>query len=1070
MSEHNGIYRASVYDVNDPEERGRLRMLVPSVLGAAVSAWAEPMLPASEGIVWQEGDRVWVLFEGGDLNRPVYLSRMEVTTEDLADGSVTPEKVTPGVVIQPVTPPATSPPLTVTGMPDTFLLRTAPVAATTRLRFQVSRDYVTVGSGSATWTDLPGMPVGTTILPVKRYMNGAAEESFQIGVDYAFRVRAENNFGSAPYSNVEVRQLDTNVVDTVVQTLIALQVYAGFGLFGGIQVGGDNFTLTPPGVEPSNLPGGLRILTSKGTTQLPADGSSVLISGGASLDDLDVQNGMTLSGKSSLYGGFNLSRNLPDPLKQPDVHTWYPNRQFDRANLTGWARGDFLSLDNTRISLDLVNGVYVTCTSNSQTHMTSSGALPPGALGITRVSEAQNGNSKHRVLAYTEADEWLLHHVNGITPPASLDLGVTADASRATLGSMGEPQASNDLVAAVEHHDGTSWSGTVVMTAFHIDPDLINEQDPDEITVLATLSVPSPNGPLAGVSRSGDGTRWYLQPVNDDIRVYDNSGVRQPSEEWPRPFGKPVRGLYSLTSAGVPTRYMDADGVERDVFPGLPGGTYWFSYAWVNIDLGGAGETTLPSPERQYVRPKGSYIRVVMPLNPAPDEHRSGFPVITPGYKFFAATTAGGTKHLQYAESNRVIEALGLLDTSSGGAPSANTWTSVVGEICAEIGDLRITGQSGGDVGSGAFAASIRTRIPATTSDPGVVELATDDESLAGTDTTRAVTPKGLATVATNIRDRSTHTGTQTSASISDFAEAAQDAVAAALSGVTGATVSYDDNANTITITGLGDPETMRDVIGTALVGVGVVSVVVNDSADTITISSTATQNATDAALRDRSTHTGTQAASTITGLAAVATSGAKADVGLGNVDNTSDANKPVSTAQQTALDSKQNAHSNLTELSGLTLTANKVVHTDGGGVLTTVDFTALAVNLAAISSIPTYRSTILAKNMRPGVNTITNASYTIAATDEDVQINMNTVNGTAQTLTLPSDTAVTIPTNFEAARIVRLGPGAVSIVSDGTSVINSRVGAAPTINGQYGVAFIKKRAANTWLVWGDIV
>lgn len=32
-----------------------------------------------------------------------------------------------------------------------------------------------------------------------------------------------------------------------------------------------------------------------------------------------------------------------------------------------------------------------------------------------------------------------------------------------------------------------------------------------------------------------------------------------------------------------------------------------------------------------------------------------------------------------------------------------------------------------------------------------------------------------------------------------------------------------------------------------------------------------------------------------------------KADVGLGNVDNTSDANKPVSTAQQTALDLKAN-------------------------------------------------------------------------------------------------------------------------------------------------------------------
>jgi len=39
--------------------------------------------------------------------------------------------------------------------------------------------------------------------------------------------------------------------------------------------------------------------------------------------------------------------------------------------------------------------------------------------------------------------------------------------------------------------------------------------------------------------------------------------------------------------------------------------------------------------------------------------------------------------------------------------------------------------------------------------------------------------------------------------------------------------------------------------------------------------------------------------------LAAVATSGNKADVGLGNVNNTSDANKPISTATQTALNGK---------------------------------------------------------------------------------------------------------------------------------------------------------------------
>ena len=43
-----------------------------------------------------------------------------------------------------------------------------------------------------------------------------------------------------------------------------------------------------------------------------------------------------------------------------------------------------------------------------------------------------------------------------------------------------------------------------------------------------------------------------------------------------------------------------------------------------------------------------------------------------------------------------------------------------------------------------------------------------------------------------------------------------------------------------------------------------------------------------------------------------------KADVGLGNVDNTSDADKPVSTATQTALDAKQPLDADLTSIAGL--------------------------------------------------------------------------------------------------------------------------------------------------------
>lgn len=77
-----------------------------------------------------------------------------------------------------------------------------------------------------------------------------------------------------------------------------------------------------------------------------------------------------------------------------------------------------------------------------------------------------------------------------------------------------------------------------------------------------------------------------------------------------------------------------------------------------------------------------------------------------------------------------------------------------------------------------------------------------------------------------------------------------------------------------------------------------------------------------------------------------------KAHVGLGNVDNTSDANKPVSTAQQTALNGKQNSDPTLTALAAyntngiltqtsadtftgrtITGTANQITVTNGNGV-----------------------------------------------------------------------------------------------------------------------------------------
>lgn len=85
-----------------------------------------------------------------------------------------------------------------------------------------------------------------------------------------------------------------------------------------------------------------------------------------------------------------------------------------------------------------------------------------------------------------------------------------------------------------------------------------------------------------------------------------------------------------------------------------------------------------------------------------------------------------------------------------------------------------------------------------------------------------------------------------------------------------------------------------------------------------------------------------------------------KTQVGLSNVDNTSDANKPVSTAQQTALDAKLATNGNGSSLTGLTKTqvglANVDNTSDASKPVSTAQQTAL--NLKANLASPDFTGT----------------------------------------------------------------------------------------------------------------
>jgi hypothetical protein len=104
---HYGKYRGLVIENIDPQQIGRVLVQVPDVLGETPSSWAMPCVPAA-GIqagcfmVPPIGSQVWVEFEQGDPDYPIWTGGFWGLVADVPVFATAPPAIPPGqnIVLQ----------------------------------------------------------------------------------------------------------------------------------------------------------------------------------------------------------------------------------------------------------------------------------------------------------------------------------------------------------------------------------------------------------------------------------------------------------------------------------------------------------------------------------------------------------------------------------------------------------------------------------------------------------------------------------------------------------------------------------------------------------------------------------------------------------------------------------------------------------------------------------------------------------------------------------------------------------------------------------------------------------
>ncbi|MET4134338.1 phage baseplate assembly protein V [Pseudarthrobacter sp. PvP090] len=113
-----GKYRGTVVQNIDPEQRGRIQAIVPDVSSLVPSTWATACVPLagkSMGtyVVPQIGAGVWIEYEQGDADYPIWSGCFWGVAADVPPLALTGNPVSPSIVLQ-------------TGLQNTVLLSDVP--------------------------------------------------------------------------------------------------------------------------------------------------------------------------------------------------------------------------------------------------------------------------------------------------------------------------------------------------------------------------------------------------------------------------------------------------------------------------------------------------------------------------------------------------------------------------------------------------------------------------------------------------------------------------------------------------------------------------------------------------------------------------------------------------------------------------------------------------------------------------------------------------------------------------------------------------------------------------------